>query len=552
MSKHWTPKELMYDLVAVESESFTAGEIRMAKHIYERIREQVYWQEHPALCGLYDGGDVLGRRLVWALRRGTTERTVILTGHFDCVEIRNYGALQPWALAPDRLMEEMRGMDFGPEAGAVKADLLSGDWCFGRGTADMKGGLACALCELFDHAEEKRSPEVNLLFVAVHDEEHQAEGIMQAAGLLRDLKERYGLRYEILLNPEPTGRDRADAYTYVDGSIGKILPGIVVKGDAIHVANITSGLTSTLIAAKIGEKIELNTGLRCAEFGAVTPPPAVLCLRDCKEEYNVSAPKFTEMYCHIPLTKNRSADEAEKALLALCREAAAEAAEKLTRARTCEAEEKGQPAPAAVPVPPVYTGGELEAVCMAQDPAYGEAKAAFLREQTEEVLAGRKLVQQAGLDILKWMIERSRVTGPLVVTGLLPPYVPPVNNHYMPGFDREGMIGCAETLLRERFGRSLIEEPYSMGLSDNSYTGCSDVTEDIKTMEKMVVPEALYRIPFEEIGEIAVPSVLIGPWGKDYHTWAERVYLPDLEEVTPAVLRELIRRVAERGAAANE
>ena len=108
MSKHWTPKELMYDLVAVESESFTAGEIRMAKHIYERIREQVYWQEHPALCGLYDGGDVLGRRLVWALRRGTTERTVILTGPFDCVEIRNYGALQPWALAPDRLMEEMR------------------------------------------------------------------------------------------------------------------------------------------------------------------------------------------------------------------------------------------------------------------------------------------------------------------------------------------------------------------------------------------------------------------------------------------------------------
>ena len=45
----------------------------------------------------------------------------------------------------------------------------------------------------------------------------------------------------------------------------------------------------------------------------------------------------------------------------------------------------------------------------------------------------------------------------------------------------------------------------------------------------MVTPKEVYRIPLKEAEYIALPSIIIGPWGKDYHTITERVYLPDLE-----------------------
>ena len=38
MSKKWTPKELLLDLVSVQSDTYTTLEIDMAKHILEVIK----------------------------------------------------------------------------------------------------------------------------------------------------------------------------------------------------------------------------------------------------------------------------------------------------------------------------------------------------------------------------------------------------------------------------------------------------------------------------------------------------------------------------------
>lgn len=86
----------------------------------------------------------------------------------------------------------------------VKKDFLSGDWMFGRGTADMKGGLSVGLAlldwygKLVVEAERKEcgtaafetktasgteeTPEIsgNLLFVTVPDEEGYSAGMRHA------------------------------------------------------------------------------------------------------------------------------------------------------------------------------------------------------------------------------------------------------------------------------------------------------------------------------------------------------------------------------------
>lgn len=175
MSKNWTPKELVIDLVGVQSDTLTSMEIDMAKHILEVISEQEYWQKHKDFCGLYDGNDRIGRLIPWALRKGTGKKTLVLSGHFDCVEIDCYGTLKEVALKPDKLKERMKELEWNDED--VIKDLNSEEWLFGRGTADMKGGTAVILCELFHAARENLNPELNILYVGVGDEETAAEGI---------------------------------------------------------------------------------------------------------------------------------------------------------------------------------------------------------------------------------------------------------------------------------------------------------------------------------------------------------------------------------------
>jgi arginine utilization protein RocB len=537
MSKKHTPRELMYDLVSIQSDTFTKQEVTLAMHIVELIEEQDYFKAHPEYFGVFDGGDSLGRVIPWALRRGTTSRTVVLTGHFDCVEIDSYGPLKPYALSPDLLKAEMLKMDY---TGDVLEDLRDDRWVFGRGVADMKGGDACILYELFKHAEEGLCPEVNILYVGVHDEEHQGEGAMQAATLMNELKDRYGLDFKLYVNPEPASRNNPREYVYMDGSIGKVLPGIVVKGRLAHVCDIMNGLNSTLIAANIVRRIELNTDFCCRDFGVETPPPVVLCLKDSKREYNVSIPNYTEIYVHMPLTKNRPLAEVYEKLQAVAQDAANETLEVYGRACSALGLAEGARADFTIRV---MTFAELEEICRAQDSGYDEQKAALIEEKKTLLDSGAQLIQNIGFDIMENAAEWSKIEDPMIVIGLLPPYVPAVNNHYLPGFDREGMIEAVRNLLEEKFGLGLEVQPYCMGMSDNSYVSCTETEKDIEAMKNLVTPKVLYGIPFEEIANIAAPSIIVAPWGKDFHAATERVYLPDIDETTPAVIEEIIRNI---------
>lgn len=537
MSKEWTPKELLYDLVSVQSDSFTEKEIEMSRHVFDLIAEQDYWKEHPDLCGLYDGGDVIGRLIPWALRRGTTDRTIVLSGHTDCVEIDSYGTLKQFALSPDRLKEEMKKLDY---EGDVLTDLQSEDWCFGRGTADMKAGDACIMCALFEYAEKNLREDLNILFVAVHDEEHQAEGIKQSVGLLNQLKDKYGLDYRFLLNPEPMLRSDPSKYVYVDGSIGKMLPGIVVKGTQSHVGDIMTGLNSALLAANVARHIDINADMCCEEFGQSTPPPVVLYMKDSKNEYNVSVPNYTEIYAHMPLTKNKSMPEMILRLKKLCEQAAEDTLAQYNKAYekingTLDGKTRHDIR--------VMTFAELEELCRVNEPDYEAKKKEIFREETQAVNSGAKLIQSAGFSIMERVVEMAKYKDPLIVIGLLPPYVPPVNNHYLKDFDREGMIKTVADLLRDRFDTGIEIVPYTMGMSDNSYISCTEVDEDIEAMKNMVTPEELYNIPFEDIARVAMPSIICGPSGKDFHTATERVYLPDVEIRTPAVIEAIINSI---------
>ncbi|MDR1159348.1 MAG: hypothetical protein LBK69_01845, partial [Syntrophomonadaceae bacterium] len=74
------PSNFLDELIRVRSDTGTLMEQNIAKTIYDIIASDAYFQEHPELFGAYDAGDRFNRPVVWALKRGKGEKTIIFSG----------------------------------------------------------------------------------------------------------------------------------------------------------------------------------------------------------------------------------------------------------------------------------------------------------------------------------------------------------------------------------------------------------------------------------------------------------------------------------------
>lgn len=184
-------RELLYELVSVQSDTGTKLEVKMGEKIFDIIRRNEYFAKHPELCGMESSGDFLGRSVVWALKKGSTNRTVILSGHYDAVEIDSYGELKPYALEPDELKKRLKEVVRSDNAALAATE--DDNWLFGRGAADMKAGIAINLHALFT----TENAEASVLFAAVCDEENLSAGCRTMMPLLSELRRRFGLDYRL-------------------------------------------------------------------------------------------------------------------------------------------------------------------------------------------------------------------------------------------------------------------------------------------------------------------------------------------------------------------
>lgn len=527
-----TIKEMLYDLVSIQSDTNSAKEKVISEHILQLIQKNQYFKEHPELCGEYDGNDPLGRKIIWALRKGKTSKTVIIGGHYDAVEIDSYGSLKELALKPAKLKTALKDFDLSNDA---RKDLQSDNWHFGRGMADMKAGLAISLHTVFSEINE----DVNVLFFAVHDEETYAKGMCQSVGLLLKLREMHKLDYKVLVNTEPHLRSSADRFVMYDGSVGKLLPCVVAKGWRSHAGNIMSGLNPSRMMAGVINRIELNLDLCSQEFGVTTMPPTVLYTKDSKDHYDVTIPDYYASYLNVLFFKNACPYELLKKIKDLCAEAAGEA---VTAYDDAYIKMYGSKIGKRNYDARVYTFAELEEVCRKTDTDFDCKIAIVVEKFSRKVKAGELDLQEAGIEIVKSSMELSKIQEPMIVVGLLPPFCPPTNNQYLPEYDSQNVEDSIRSVVKKH-NLELEKSAYFMGISDNSYTSCTDKVSAKKVMANVVTPYDLYDIDFDQIHDLSVPSIIIGPWGKDYHTVEERVYMPDVEEVVPEIIASIIKNI---------
>src|SRR5699024_8713596 len=143
-----------------------------------------YFMDNPGFLVLHDAGR--GRNALSGLyRTGETDRTIVRISHFDTVHTKEFSSRSRFSFSPRELTQLFRE-NMNDFSGEVKEDIQSGDYLFGRGTMDMKMGLALHI-HLLEKAIQERWP-VNLLLLTVPDEEVDSAGMRTAVEKLDGLK----------------------------------------------------------------------------------------------------------------------------------------------------------------------------------------------------------------------------------------------------------------------------------------------------------------------------------------------------------------------------
>lgn len=525
--------DILRELISIRSDTGTTYECEKGNRIYKMILEDPYFKAHPELCGIYTEQDILKRPLVWALKKGASARTVILSGHYDTVEIESYGPLKQYALQPDILKEKLLESNLIDEE--TKKDIENKGWLMGRGSADCDSGIAESLYVLFNST----NTEGNILFTAVCDEENLSAGARQCVELYKELKDRFGLKYVFGVITEPDCfKDVGKPFNIEEGNVGKLQAVVVTKGIVSHGATMLYGLNPALITAEIVRKMELDETFHSCVGTSHTHPSTTLLVRDLKEHYDISLPKYTAAAFNILFHKMDVAKYV-RTIRQYCEDATTESINRYMKTytdmeRAGAVEEKDRLELQCE----VYTAEELKTLLKLKRVDFDSTLLDIESDITTQVNNGMTL-QMASINYIKQLLDLYETTNPVTIVGFAPPFYPGIENTKKdPAW--EHIIATLHNEMNEEGVALAVRDPYNPGPTDLCYMYCNDLEGSLNIMNNMCVPKELYDIDFKTIHELNIPSVLMGATGKDVHKISERVWIEDVDYKVPYFLNKAI------------
>ena len=524
------------EAMSIPSFTNTESERVIEDYLDQRIGAIPYFQTHPHHFGRYPlSNDHLHRSVNWALVDKGKKKTVILFHHHDTVDLEDYGPLAPIALDSEALVQALKDLDFRSE---MQEDLNSRQWQFGRGSCDMKAALALQLGVLEAYASDPAGGQVNLLYLSVGDEESYSRGMRGALGLLCQLKDEFDLDYVLAVDSEPfeAGSDKEKVLHI--GTVGKLMPVVVVQGVLSHMKEPLKGINALSLLIAVASKLDLHPDLSDHALGERSPLPSWSYLRDLKDQYDVSTVLHAAGYFSVLHLKKTPQE-----LLQRIKELSQEAVDQFYVKYLSLQDQAGQEH--LISQPRVISYQELLDRC--------QKKEGFLsfQEQCEQrayqdFLSGVSY-QTIAIQQIQSFLEFLSEKNPLVVIGFAPPYYPSMNCRSLPNTSLkiDNLIDDYRYYLASR-GLSLKVEEYFMGICDTSYCALERELESYQVvLDSLAIPSQVYELDLANIAQIQVPAVNLGPWGKELHQRGERVFTEDLLDIIPSYLFGLLYRFDE-------
>lgn len=491
-------------------------------------------------------GDLYQRKNAYAFLRGKSAATLVLLGHIDTVDTKDYGALETLALDPEQLTLRQASLQ---QEERVPTD--DEKWLFGRGVVDMKGGVAVNIAlirRLAEQASQGTLP-ISIVVLATPDEENESAGVLQAVRFLQRLREEYHLEYIGAINTDyTTALYPNDPHHYVyTGTIGKLLPSFLCIGRASHVGDPFKGIDANLLMAELVRNMSMNEDLCDTMRGQLTSPPVTLHATDLKTHYDVQLPFAAYFYLNV-LTFSTD----PKSLLEHLQQRARHILSTLL-ASLDETERRWRTAssmdntlqPVQLRTGVVLTYAEL----------YHETVRVLGQEQVEAELCDEWERWPATLDKRErclhlvyrlWNISGKQ--GPAVILYYAPPYYP-----------HAAATPCAlqnaiTSVIQAHPETQLVLREYYPYLSDISYLRL-DPGGDIAALKANMpvweertsgVPQrpGSYYLPLEAIQQLNIPVANFGPHGRGAHQHDESVEMSYSFDTLPQLLYETIEHLA--------
>lgn len=502
---------LLNDLISINSTSHSKQEKEIEGFLYNEFKNINYFMEHTNYFGTVAiPNDPFEREAVYAFVKGKTAKTVILMNHHDTVGLAEYGSLAPYALDSRQLLLQLLEHETSED---VLQDLRSGEWMVGRGCCDMKGGIAVQIALLEEYAKDPDRG--SLLFLSLPDEESFSAGMRGVLPFLENWKKRWHLEYILAINSEPCPK-RNEKLVVSVGSVGKLLPVVLIQGKSVQIGNYQKGLNPLALLAKLVDYTEGNPSMIDTCKSERTVPPAWSFVRDLKKTYDFSLPMRAAGYCNI-LTFYRTPENVMDDFLSLCRNAVEDISKRLGAFENI----------------PVMTYGELLATAKERsgfDLFFGQQKLE-LRERIQ-VEGGN--FPDVTVDMMQAVLDFVGVQEPVIIIGFAPPYYPAVNSVKLGGDHFKRILDKAAKQ------EPMVFDQYFLGVSDCSYCGLDGPVNTWVYESNTPLWGSLYKFDFTIVSKLAIPFMLLGPWGKDLHCRTERVHVSHITKFLPRTIAEVV------------
>jgi len=542
-------QELTNLLVQTQSIVNSPGEITMAQKIYALLSELPYFKKHPEQLLIAQTDESQTERYnVLAFVKGTKQtsaNTVILMGHLDTVGIDDYNHLKPYACNPEILMERLKKESLSP---LVKEHIESDEWLFGRGVLDMKAGVASHMYLLEYFSERTDELCGNILFIAECDEEDGSNGILSALKILKRWREEYGFNYVAAINADfvsPRSKDDPNRYIY-KGTVGKLLPSFFVTGAESHVGSCFEGLDPNFLVAELTKQINYNPELCNEAYGEITVPPVSLKQTDLKPTYTVqtalSAYAYYNFFIHSWSPKEVLEKLVEQAKIAFSN-ALDSYKERYKKYCQISGEVYQEPEWQVK----VITFEEMDKqLTELHGKSYIQHMTKFKGELLKDPsidtrMFSARVVEEA----FQWMEDKSP-TMILFYSSLYSPRIEVVGKNDL----EKNLIQALEKavdLIQPAYPNPIVVRNYFPYISDMSFVALSDDEAGIEAViHNNPSWGSKHYVHYQDVRDLNVPVINIGPYGYDAHNKYERAELHYSFEIVPNLTHQVIKQLFEQ------
>ncbi len=369
-----------------------------------------------------------------------------------------------------------------------------------------------------------------MLFVAVPDEEANSAGARVAAPALAGLALRHRLRLRAAINLDAIADDGDGSLGRVIamGSVGKLLPTSLVIGRPAHASYAFRGLGAAALAGALAAEMEWLPALTERYGGETTAGPTLLGMKDTRQGYDVTMPERVWMYWNIALVQ-RTPEE----VLALV----AAAADRASAALLDRLEDRRRRAGAEGVRHEVrfMTYAELFAAVSVTDPQIADRLQAMALDLAAD---GQSLPEQSRV-LTERLWDASGLAGPAIIFGFgSTPYVPVLlgetGGRCLSPRAAGGRRGGQRSDRRRHRRAPVLSGDFRRVsfFGDAKPAGLATIAANTPMWEAVFGGKA-------EAMTAGLPTVNIGPWGRDYHSRLERVDTHYAFEVLPQLLLEV-------------